>query len=237
MSQAEPARPNSSQKTLTKRDPGLHQPTGRQRRLAEQRQAVGFAQGGRLAAQVEGVSHLVGVDQFIRQVAEAVASAAGVAGVEVAAPLVDLRGQGAAGVEPVEGEVGVGVGGAGDLEAPVGGYADVRLRHVELLLLQRLDDVSGGLAAELGPDGVVGAAEEGGVGAGAGHFADATAAEREGQGDVGRHGPRATAAEVIDHRADEGHVPAVVRVQLHRHVDPRHAGQGISDSVDRIWVR
>src|SRR5262249_50068412 len=97
----------------------------------------------------------------------AVEALTGVAQPEVAPRLVELLHERSSFIQPIDRRrPGVVVAG-GDGEATFGADADVWLGHVELLLQQRLGNVCRRLALEGGPDGVVRAAEEGGVGAGA----------------------------------------------------------------------
>ena len=96
------------------------------------------------------------------------------------------------------------------------------------------------LAAELGPDGIEGGAEEAPVGAGSMRLIGAARAQRPGQGKVVRHAglPAARAAilQVIDDRAEERPVGRIARRQLADAAGIGQAGRRISDAVNRIWV-
>ena len=97
MSQAEPARPYSSQKTVTNSTAGLDQPPRRQRGLTEERHAVGIAQPRRLAAEVEGRADLLGTDQRLGHLPVTVEAAAGRGPVELATRLIELARRGCCG--------------------------------------------------------------------------------------------------------------------------------------------
>ena len=94
---------------------------------------------------------------------------------------------------------------------------------------------------KIGPQRIVLAAEERGIRPGPRHFADALRAEAERQGDVARNRGRARCgARDSTYSTTEpkyGQCSRIVRRQLHRHVDRRHAGQGVGHAVDRIGMR
>ena len=129
--------------------------------------------------------------------------------------------------------------GGGQRKPAVRRNAAVGLACFETLLLKRFHGLLAGLAMELGPDRVVGAAEKRGIRARARYFAHALAAERKRQGKVVRHWARrfaavAAAQHVVDHRTDKRPVPSIVRVELHGDVDLRHAGQRVGHAMN--WI-
>src|SRR5262249_58457271 len=107
--------------------------------------------------------------------------------VERALRVLKLLQQRPSAVETIERDFSRGAGKRGQLEAALRRDAHVRLAAVVLLLAERLDELPRRLALELGPDRVIGAAEERRIGAGPRHLADAPGAERPGQGEVVGH--------------------------------------------------
>src|SRR5262245_12526609 len=142
--------------------------------------------------------------------------------VDAAALLIELLQQGATPIQSIKRDIHGQGGRSRQLKAALRCDAHVRLGHIELLLLQRFDDVPRGLAVKFRPNRVVRAAEKGCIRAGARYFPDTPGAKWKRKRDIVRHGSpflALTPKHVIDDGARERPTPAVAWVHLQRDVE------------------
>src|SRR5207253_885055 len=109
-------------------------------------------------------------------------------------------------VKAVKRDVGRKMRGGGQLESALRRDAQIRVPAIQFLLLQRLDHAARGFAVKLGPERVISAAQEGGIGTGSRNFPHALTAKRKRQRNIVWHLPGsllelAVLAEEIHHRA------------------------------------
>src|SRR5205823_13121049 len=104
--------------------------------------------------------------------------------IEISAGLVELLGQRTTMAKAVERDVGRQMRGRGQLESALRRDAQIRVPAVQFLLLQYLEHTARGFAVKLGPERVISAAQEGGIGTGSRNFSHALTAKREGQRNI-----------------------------------------------------
>ena len=203
--------------------PRLEQPPARQRRLAEERHPIPLPQGSRLLRHVERHPQAARRHQRIGHLLKPAQGLCRECLVERTPPFVELRHQIAATIEPVERDVGREPGGFRNGEPIPLRDSQIRVADGDVPLAAPAVDDLRRRSVEFRPHRIDGPAQKAPVRT-APLELGTSATELKRQTDIARHwrGQRLgifPRRQIIEHAAEKGPMPPIVRIQLHRNID------------------